>query len=105
MGITTAKTNDKIFLIFSETLAAQGRNPLLDILSFLSFFQNKPNEDQLKSSQKISLIRSQTSKKSSLRQDSTRSAQPIIYRADADKEANLISLTICYKRKNNRKDK
>ena len=31
------KTNDKKFLICSETLAAQGRNPLLDILSFLSF--------------------------------------------------------------------
>ena len=41
-GIITAKFDDKIFLILSETLAAQGRNPLLDILSFLSFFQNKP---------------------------------------------------------------
>ena len=82
-GITTAKTNDKKFLICSETLAAQGRNPLLDILSFLSFLQNKPNEDQLKSTQKISLTRSQTSKKPSLRQN----------------ETNLISLTICCKTK------
>ena len=49
--------------------------------------------------------KAQTSKKSSLRQDSPRSTQPITYRAGGDKETNLISLTICCKRKNNVEDK
>ena len=38
------KSSDKNFLILLKTLAAQGLNQLLDILSFLSFFAKRTEE-------------------------------------------------------------
>ena len=94
----------KIFLFSLKPLRHKGGTNFWTFCRFCHFFKINQMKTSSRAHKKFA-PKAQTSKKSSLRQDSPRSTQPITYRAGGDKETNLISLTICCKRKNNREDR